>query len=70
MKYRPSNGMEGWAFVERWCCRCTREDLAVERYCDIGTRTQMFGIDDPEYPVEWVEDADGNGMCTAFEEEG
>ena len=26
----------------------------------------FFGVDDPEYPIQWVYDEDGAAVCTKF----
>lgn len=62
--YRPANGFDGAEFYEDWCCNCARDRTG----CDIFCRSVACGIADPEYPPEWVHDADGWPMCTAFEE--
>lgn len=73
--YRPSSGTEGASFFEAWCCRCAR-DKAMREGCDIDecddnekcqiiADTMCYGIDDPKYPKEWIEDESGQ-RCTAF----
>lgn len=67
--YRPSNGTEGEFFYAEWCARCQRE--AGARKCGIIFAAMTYDEDDPEYPKEWVCDADsypGNPRCTAFED--
>ena len=65
--YRPSNGTEGEWFIGWQCEHCVR----VGRDCDIITFTMAYGVDDLEYPTEWVSDLDGNNpRCTAFQFEG
>ncbi|WP_018407895.1 hypothetical protein [Methylocystis rosea] len=71
-KFRPSNGSEGLAFMERFCDRCRRDD-AFQRDpqnndgCEIVANTMALTIDDERYPSEWTFDADGRPVCTAFE---
>ena len=72
--YRPANGTEGMIFDEHWCDSCTRDAKfraggfeVAEDGCKILANTFVFDIDDPEYPTEWVHDADGHPTCTAFE---
>ena len=77
--YRPSNGTAGMSFDDCWCSRCARDaawrqDESAEP-CDILSRTFIYRIDDPKYPVEWVEDdvpwdQPSNPRCTAFTEIG
>jgi hypothetical protein len=65
--YRPSNGTEGECFYGAWCAKCSRE--AHGNHCGIFGRSLMFQVGDPQYPREWVRDADaypGNPRCTAF----
>ena len=69
--YRPSNGDEGMDFHARFCERCIhdaewREE--AEGGCTILRRTLFIPVDDPDYPAEWIEDADGP-RCTAFKRE-
>ena len=77
--YRPSNGTEGAIFDDAWCARCEhdaawrRDESAVP--CDILSRSLAYGINDPGYPIEWIEDdgpydQDTNPRCTAFVETG
>lgn len=61
--YRPRNGTEGMGFAAQFCDRCTRGQS--DRMCDIQARTFMHQVKDPEYPIEWIEDANGP-RCTAF----
>ncbi len=71
--YRPSNGTEGIGFYENWCGLCVADIPFREGDCENGCRilanTLVYDLDDPEYPDEWVYDADGNPCCTAFREE-
>lgn len=60
--YRPSNGTEGMDFCEAFCFRCVHD---LDEKCDILTRTLIHDPSDPEYPSEWVIDAQG-ARCTAF----
>ena len=64
-KYRPSNGMEGEMFMEQFCFRC-RHDQDEDNPCDILTRSLWLGLDDADYPEEWVYDKDGRPECTSF----
>lgn len=68
-KYRPSCGSEGMDFMARFCDRCKRDD-AFQRgegdSCPIVANSMAYDEDDPNYPVEWIEDATGP-RCTAFE---
>ncbi len=50
-------------FESRFCDRCQRGQR--DQMCEIQARTFVHHIEDPEYPVEWIEDANGP-RCTAF----
>lgn len=67
--YRPSNGTEDEFFQSNWCHRCER-DRRQDRPCRILGDTFFLDVDDPGYPPEWVQDAEGwpgNPRCTAFQ---
>ena len=68
--YRPSCGAEGLDFMDAWCARCVH-DQAYRRdegdSCMIVANALAFDVDDPLYPVEWVEN-DAGPRCTAFVE--
>lgn len=69
--YRPSNGSEGDCFMAQFCERCVHDRSAragdYANGCQILCRSLFFGVDDPDYPKEWVEDDDGRSpRCTAF----
>lgn len=66
--YRPSNGTEGRMFMAEWCWKCARD---AGHNCAILARTLALDEDDPEYPKEWIKQADdadcpGSARCTAF----
>lgn len=74
-RYRPSNGSEGDCFQAHFCERCIKDRAAragdYANGCDILCRSLFFGINDPDYPREWVQEDDGsNPRCTAFLDEG
>lgn len=67
VRYRPSNGSEGDAFMAAWCCHCERG----VHPCEILALTMALEIDHFRYPPEWVEDLDQpfpfrQPRCTAF----
>lgn len=64
--YRPSNGTEGYLFMEEFCERCELYD--DDDGCGILERSFWNDIDEPDYPREWVFDANGCPTCTAFVE--
>ena len=61
-KWRPSNGIEGCVFMDRWCEECAKLGL-----CDIPMKTMAFDVDDAEYPEQWQHGEDGQPKCTVFE---
>ena len=64
--YRPSNGTEGYAFIESNCANCERDK---DQDCPILAASLACDIDDPGYPKEWVYGDEG-AQCTAFVERG
>lgn len=75
--YRPSNSTEGAAFEGKFCGKCEYERAVREGSndmsdaCQILGRAMAFGIDEPDFPKEWVSDPDGsNPRCTYFRAEG
>lgn len=75
-QYRPSNGTEGAAFIEKWCGTCARDKVCSEgkdidectddELCDILAKTFVFELDNPNYPGEWVYDQHGRPYCMAW----
>jgi hypothetical protein len=75
-KYRPSNGTEGEIFITSWCGKCQRDKAMREGFdidecddnerCDIIANTFAYDVEDPEYPIEWQYDKDGQPCCTAY----
>ena len=63
-KYRPSNGVEGDAFMTRQCGPCVKD--SEESPCHIIACTMGYEVDDDEYPTEWQTGPEGP-HCTAFE---
>jgi hypothetical protein len=63
--FRPSNGTEGELFRDKYCSLCEKDQ--VPEGCKIQLRTMAFGIDEPEYPKEWVHNSEGYAICTAFD---
>lgn len=62
-KYRPSNGMEGDAFIDATCTGCKR---LRDGYCGIQSATLWCDTDDPNYPWQWQTNSAGVAWCTAF----
>lgn len=48
--------------MDAFCAHCRRDK---NHNCRILAATFGHGVDDPGYPKEWIEDADGP-RCTAF----
>jgi hypothetical protein len=69
-RHIPSNGTEGWAFIEDWCSRCERdkelsgtkhpEDCGDDDWCPIVAASYR------DEAVEWRELEDGSTKCMAF----
>ena len=53
--YRPSNGTEGVMFMAEQCETCARDS---EDGCPIHLASVANLPTEPEYPAEWVVDAD------------
>lgn len=71
--YRPSNGTEGEAFMDRFCDECKRGaafQAGTGDSCPIAAASMAFDIGDEGYPKEWQHGPDGQPLCTAFEAEG
>lgn len=67
--YLPANGSEGEEFEDRFCRRCQFDvenllDLEEIDGCEILADAQAGS----GAPPEWVENASGDGVCTAFRE--
>jgi hypothetical protein len=65
-KYVPSNGTEGYSFIERYCENCIHEKFChtqndEDKKCDILTNS-LIG-DDPE---EWQYDEKDEPICTSY----
>ena len=61
-RYRPSNSSEAEDFFSQWCDLCVRGSSD----CEIQAQTFWLDVDDPKYPKEWIQDAEGAARCTAF----
>ena len=78
-KYRPSNGTEGKISMDNWCRHCARDKAMREgadydecddsESCKIIGKTELFRVDDEEYPIERVY-KNGQPHCTAFIQTG
>ncbi len=65
-KYKPSNGTSGEYFMQDFCYQCVHDHSPTEKHCEIITLTMCFGVDDPEYPSEWIYDSNDKPTCTKF----
>ena len=61
--YRPSHGSEGESFQSQYCFHCRRNK--GEEGCRILLFTMIYGINDPDYPEEWIR-TEGGPVCLAF----
>jgi hypothetical protein len=69
-KYRPSNGTEGMWFTSNFCEQCVHEKFMhtqchKDKKCGILSASLMYGINEPEYPKEWVYNSE-EPTCTEF----
>jgi hypothetical protein len=64
--YRPSSGIEGMRFFDRFCDRCEHNKVESNP-CEIWMDTWEYEIDDPKYPREWIT-KNGAPHCKKFEE--
>lgn len=64
--FRPSNGSSGEVFMSCWCDNCKHDDGSWSQ-CDLIFLSMTYDTTDPEYPREWVYDANGAPTCTKFE---
>lgn len=67
--YRPSSIADAAAFQFKWCAKCCRDNgevhISFQSCCGILLAANLFAIDDPHYPAEWIED-EGGPRCTAW----
>lgn len=68
-KFRPSNGTEGMIFTDAFCEHCIHEKFMHtgelgDKQCDIFNRSFLHDLDDPEYPDEFIFNAEGWPVCT------
>lgn len=73
-QYVPSNGTEGYAFLESWCRHCARDKAMREgaEYdeCDDSELCTIIAASFRGEAVEWRELDDGRKICTAYVEAG
>lgn len=78
VQYVPSNGTEGYAFLEGWCTQCARDKSMREGVdideCDDNEKCEIIAASFRGEAVEWreIEADDGkvNRVCLAFVEAG
>jgi hypothetical protein len=63
--YCPSNGTEGYSFIEEYCMNCIHcdPDPDGKKQCEIMLATMCFHPNEPEYPKEWKY-INGEPRCT------
>ncbi len=67
--YQPSNGTEGYSFIDHWCENChNNKPDADDGGCTILLSTMIYSVGDEDYPREWCYDDKGRPQCTAFEQ--
>lgn len=69
-QYRPSNGTEGFGFIDSWCVNCAR-DKAMREGCDIDEcdddeRCDIIASSFIGAAVEWRRMPNGEVKCLAF----
>jgi len=70
--YHPSNGTEGISFMEDFCDQCIHQNpdpdpkYTKAKNCEICMLTMCYTPNDPEYPREWIYNAEGRPTCTNF----
>ncbi len=71
--YLPSNGTEGHAFFESWCCHCQRDKAMREGAdfdeCDDNEKCEIIAASFRGPVPEWIDDESGP-RCTAFVKAG
>jgi hypothetical protein len=70
----PSNGTEGYAFIEEWCCNCQRDrslrDGVALDECDDDEKCEIVAASFRDEAEEWRELEDGRCICVAFVPKG
>jgi hypothetical protein len=69
-QYIPSSGTEGACFFSAWCCRCARDKSMREgepyEECDDNEVCEIIAKSFTGEATEWIYDAEGWPVCTAF----
>ena len=66
-KYRPSNGTEGYSFIDTYCMNCIHEKFShtqchKDKQCEILNESMIEGEVD-----QWVYDTNGQPKCTEYQ---
>jgi hypothetical protein len=73
-QWAPSNGTEGYSFLESTCSTCTRDKAMREGAdideCDDNERCDIIAASFRGEAVQWRELPDGQVICTAYIEHG
>lgn len=73
VQYIPSNGTEGYSFIESWCGSCARDKAAREGAefdeCDDNEVCQILGASFRGEAVEW-RDLGEQEVCLAYVQHG
>ena len=68
--YEPSNGTEGYGFLEGWCSRCERDKelngTKDSEDCGDGDWCPIVAANFRKEAVEWRRLEDGSTKCMAF----
>lgn len=69
-QWEPSNGTEGYAFIESWCGQCQRDKSMREGVdfdeCDDNECCPIIAASFRGEAKEWQYDKNGQPCCTAF----
>lgn len=69
--WTPSNGTEGWIFIDAWCTRCRRDKVCNGQVSDDDAGDEdlcpILGASFRDEAAEWQYDANGQPCCTAYE---
>lgn len=66
-KFVPCNGTHGDFFMSEFCYTCSKWSISsdAKTQCDIWIRTQLFDVEEKEYPLQWRY-IDDIPVCTAY----
>jgi hypothetical protein len=69
-QFIPSNGTDGYAFIESWCAQCSRDKPCSEGKdfddCTDDEVCEILGASFRGEAVEWRRLDDGETVCVAF----